>query len=94
MKRILHLTAVIVFACLLIAFYAADVTYGKEKSDNGCIVCGKPLDSHGKPVTIEREGETVTLCCVGCANKYEKGHQDKSYKEEELPGKHKGDEKH
>ncbi len=95
MKRIVHLTAVVAFACLLIAFYATNVTtYASEKSDNECELCGKPSDSHGKPVTIEQDGENLTFCCQGCVNKYEKEHQDKSYKEEGHPGKHKGDDKH
>ena len=84
----------VVIAFTLIISYVGNTTLASEKSADECIVCGKSVDSHGKPVTIEQEGETVTVCSEGCANKYEKDHQDKSHKEEGHPGKHKGDEKH
>ncbi len=93
MKRIVHLTAVVVFACLLIAFYATNVTYASEDSGK-CVFCEKPADIHGKPVTTGEGEDSLTFCCKGCVEKYEKEHQDKSVKEGEHPGKHKGDDKH
>ncbi len=83
MKRIVCITAIAVFACLLIAFYATNVTYANENSDK-CAFCEKPADNHGKAVKTD-EG---TFCCQGCANKYEKDHQDKSAKKAKSPRKH------
>ena len=93
MKRIVCLTAIVAFACLLIVFYATNVTYASEKSDI-CAFCEKSADSHGKPVTTGEGEDSLTFCCQGCVEKYEKDHQDKSVKEDAHPGKHKGDDKH
>lgn len=98
MKRIVNLTLIVVFACLLVAFYAGTVTtYAHEKAGNECVQCGKPADSHGGAVTVEHDGEHLTFCCQGCANKYEKGHHDESHHKDEVhhdQGEHKGHDKH
>jgi hypothetical protein len=86
MKRIVCITSIVVFACLLIAFYATNVTYAGEDSDK-CAFCEKPADSQGKPVKTD-EG---TFCCKGCAEKYVKDHEDKSAKKAEHPSKHKAE---
>ncbi len=41
-----------------------------ESSDNKCPVCGQAADSKGKQVDVKHAGETVHLCCEGCANAY------------------------
>jgi len=85
MKRIVCLTAIAAFACLLIVSYATNVTYASEDK---CAFCEKPADSHGKPVTIkDDEGNSHTFCNKGCAEKYEKEHHDKSDKKAEHPRK-------
>ncbi len=92
MKRIVCLTFIAAFACLLIVSYAANVTYASEDK---CAFCEKPADSHGKTVTIkDDEGNSHTFCSKGCAEKYEKEHHDKSVGEHDHSGKHKGDDKH
>ncbi len=94
MRRIGYFVGVVVIAFALISSYTVNTTLANEKSEGECIVCGKALDSHGKLVTIEYEWEAVAFYYEGCAKKYEKGHHDISHKEEEHPGKHKGDDKH
>jgi YHS domain-containing protein len=46
-------------------------TSASEGSDNTCPVCGKASDSEGQQVDVEHGGETVHLCCEGCADAYE-----------------------
>ena len=87
MKRTVCLTAIAAFACLLIAFYVTNVTYANDDSDK-CAFCEKPADSHGKPVTTGEGEDSLTFCCQGCVEKYEKDHQDKSVKKAEHPRKH------
>ena len=41
-----------------------------ESSDNKCPVCGQAADSKGQQVDVKHAGETVHLCCEGCANAY------------------------
>jgi len=67
MKRIVSLTAIAAFACLLIVFYAANVIYASDNSDK-CAFCEKPADIHGKPVTAreDEEGNSLSFCCKGC----------------------------
>jgi YHS domain-containing protein len=40
-----------------------------ESSDN-CPVCGQAADSKGQQTDVAHAGETVHLCCEGCANAY------------------------
>ena len=47
-----------------------------EESVDTCKVCGKAVDSMGKPVEVEEDGKTIRLCCEGCANAYRE-HPDK-----------------
>ena len=42
-----------------------------ESSDN-CPVCGQAADSKGKQTDVTHAGETVHLCCEGCADAYNK----------------------
>jgi len=43
---------------------------GSEVSDSTCPVCGQAVDSKGKQIDVQHAGETVHLCCEGCANAY------------------------
>ena len=47
---------------------AKNVSAG-ESSDN-CPVCGQAADSKGQQTDVAHAGETVHLCCEGCANAY------------------------
>jgi YHS domain-containing protein len=40
-----------------------------ESSDN-CPVCGQAADSKDQQTDVAHAGETVHLCCEGCANAY------------------------
>jgi YHS domain-containing protein len=40
-----------------------------ESSDN-CPVCGQTADSKDQQTDVAHAGETVHLCCEGCANAY------------------------
>lgn len=60
-------------------------TSASEGSDNTCLVCGEALDSEGQQVDVEHGGETVYLCCEGCANAYNEN-PDK-YSKSEHPKK-------
>ncbi len=83
MKRIIIIFAIVVFACLIVTFYADNATaFANDEVGHMCVDCKKPLDSHGGVVTIEHNGEHLTFCCQGCANKHEKGHHNKSHKYE------------
>ncbi len=48
---------------------AKNVSAG-ESPENACAVCGQAADSKGKQVDTKHAGETVHLCCEGCANAY------------------------
>ena len=50
--------------------YAKNVSTS-ESSDN-CPVCGQAADSKGKQTDVKHAGETVHLCCEGCAEAYNK----------------------
>jgi len=41
-----------------------------ESTEGSCPVCGQAADSKGKQVDVEHGGETVHLCCEGCAAAY------------------------
>ncbi len=43
-----------------------------ESSDEKCAVCGQAADSKGQQVDTKHAGETVHLCCEGCADAYNK----------------------
>lgn len=45
---------------------AAGAPYGGQKK---CPVTGEDLGSMGKPLTVTLKGETVYVCCRGCAAK-------------------------
>ena len=45
-------------------------TSASESSDEKCPVCGQAADSKGQQVDTKHAGETVHLCCEGCANAY------------------------
>ena len=47
-------------------------TSASESSENTCPVCGQAADSKGKQVDTKHAGETVHLCCEGCADAYNK----------------------
>ncbi|MDR4505152.1 MAG: hypothetical protein MRK01_10230 [Candidatus Scalindua sp.] len=47
-----------------------------EESVDTCKVCGKAVDSMGKPVEVEEDGNSIRLCCEECANEYRE-HPDK-----------------
>ncbi len=41
-------------------------------SGDKCQVCGKAADCNGQQVDVTHAGETVHLCCEGCADVYNK----------------------
>ncbi len=43
-----------------------------ESSGDKCLVCGQAADSKGQQVDTKHAGETVHLCCEGCADAYNK----------------------
>jgi len=43
-----------------------------EGSGDKCQVCGQAADCKGKQVDVKHAGETVHLCCEGCADAYNK----------------------
>ncbi len=43
-----------------------------ESSGDKCLVCEQAADSKGQQVDTEHAGETVHLCCEGCADAYNK----------------------
>ncbi len=43
-----------------------------ESSGDKCKVCGQAADSKGQQVDTKHAGETVHLCCEGCADAYNK----------------------
>ncbi|MDR4508168.1 MAG: TRASH domain-containing protein [Candidatus Brocadiaceae bacterium] len=43
-----------------------------EKQGEQCLVCGKDIDIHGKPVKVEHKGKTMTFCCEKCAETFKK----------------------
>jgi hypothetical protein len=47
----------------------AKKTSASESSDN-CPVCGQAAGSKGKQTDVKHAGETVHLCCEGCATAY------------------------
>ncbi|MCR4291179.1 MAG: hypothetical protein NUV86_13070 [Candidatus Scalindua sp.] len=49
----------------------AKKTSASESSDN-CPVCGQAADSKGQQTDVKHAGETVHLCCEGCATAYNK----------------------
>lgn len=80
MKRIVNLTVVVTFACLMLAFCAGSVTtFADVHPADKCLECGKPANSHGGAVTVEEGDKHQVFCCQGCANKYAKGHHDESH---------------
>lgn len=52
-------------------------------SGDKCQVCGKAADCNGQQTDIKHAGETVHLCCEGCADAYNKN-PDK-YSKAEAP---------
>ena len=48
----------------------AKTVSASESSGDQCLVCGQAADSKGKQVDVKHAGETVHLCCEGCANAY------------------------
>ncbi len=64
----------------------AKKTSASESSDN-CPVCGQAADSKGKQTDVKHAGETVHLCCEGCANAYN-GNPDKYTKAEKPKETH------
>lgn len=55
-----------------------------EKTGNNCPVCGADSGSKGSQVDAEHDGETVHLCCEGCATAYNEN-PDKYSEEEKKP---------
>ena len=98
MKRIVNLTVVVVFACLMIAFCAGSVTtFADGHPADKCVECGKAANSHGEAVVVETDGKHQSFCCQGCVNKYEKEHHDESQnkdKEHHSEGHHDKDKGH
>ncbi len=97
MKRVINIFVIVVFACLIVTFYADNATtFANDEIGHKCVDCGKLSDSHGGAVTIEHDGEHLTFCCQGCVNKHENKHHDKSHKNEghHDHGEHKGHDKH
>ena len=93
MKRIINLTVVVVFACLMIAFCAGSVTtFADEHAAGLCAQCGEPNDGHVGAVTVEHDGEHQTFCCPSCATKYANEHHKESHHEDK--GHHEHDEDH
>ena len=41
-----------------------------SESSDKCPVCGQTADSKGQQTDVAHAGETVHLCCEGCANAY------------------------
>jgi YHS domain-containing protein len=52
-----------------IAAECAKNVSASESSDN-CPVCGQAADSKDQQTDVAHAGETVHLCCEGCANAY------------------------
>jgi YHS domain-containing protein len=52
-----------------IAANCAKNVSASESSDN-CPVCGQAADSKDQQTDVAHAGETVHLCCEGCANAY------------------------
>ncbi len=97
MKRIINIIVIVVFACLIVTFYAYNATtFANDEADHKCVECGKPSNSHGGAITIDHDGEHLTSCYQGCTNKHEKKYHDKSSKEENHHdhGEHKGHARH
>ncbi len=97
MKRNINVIIIVVFACLIVTFYAYNATiFANDEAGHKCVECGKPSNSHGGAITIDHDGEHLTFCCQGCANKHEEKHHDKSSKDEDNHdhGEHKGHAKH
>jgi len=53
-----------------------------ESSGEKCTVCGQAADSKGQQVETKHAGETVHLCCEGCADAYNKNPDKYSKKTE------------
>ena len=53
-----------------------------ESSGEKCTVCGQAADSKGQQVDTKHAGETVHLCCEGCADAYNKNPDKYSKKAE------------
>ncbi len=94
MKRIVNLTIVVAFACLLIAFCAGSVTtFASDEHAAGlCAHCGEPNDGHVGAVTVEHNDEHQTFCCPSCATKYANAHHEGTHHEDK--GHHEHDEGH
>ncbi len=50
----------------------AKKTSASASSGDKCKVCGQAADCNGKQVDVTHAGETVHLCCEGCAEAYNK----------------------
>jgi hypothetical protein len=50
-------------------------------SGDKCLVCGQAADSKGQQTDVTHAGETVHLCCDGCANAYNENPDKYSKKE-------------
>ena len=59
-----------------------------SESSDKCPVCGQAADSKGQQTDVAHAGETVHLCCEGCANAYNEN-PDKYTKVEKQRETHK-----
>ncbi len=93
MKRIVNLTVVVVFACLMVAFCAGSVTtFANEDEAGNCAQCGESNDGHVGAVTVEHDGEHQTFGCPTWATKYANAHREGSGHDDE--GHHEHNEGH
>ncbi|MFQ5963153.1 MAG: hypothetical protein ACE5KZ_02605 [Candidatus Scalinduaceae bacterium] len=94
MKHASYIIGIVVIAYALMTSYSNNIVFADsycdikevsagEKPENGCIVCGKGVDSKGKRVEVEHEGKSIPFCCEGCANAYKK--EPGKYSESEKP---------
>ena len=90
--RIGYIVSTLVLTFVLMYSYEANISFAtsccdaKEVSASeepvvACEVCGKAVDSMGKPVEVKEDGKSIMLCCEGCANVYREKHSHKKKQE-------------
>jgi len=87
MVRIGYIVSALVVAFVLMYSYPGNISFANsccgikqvsasDESADTCKVCGKAVDSMGKPVEVEEGGKSIMLCCEVCAKAYRE-HPDK-----------------
>ncbi|MDR4499425.1 MAG: hypothetical protein MRK02_16130 [Candidatus Scalindua sp.] len=87
MMRIGYIVSAFVITFLIMYSYTGNISFANsccgikqasvsDESVDTCKVCGKAIDSMGKPVEVEEDGKSIRLCCQGCATAYRE-HPDK-----------------